>query len=51
MMAAMEIRLRSMVTTTWPVRMAPREMSMTRNRLMIPVVMSEFTSVAVAPSP
>jgi hypothetical protein len=37
--------------TPWPVSTAPRETSMTRNRLMIPVVMSEFTSVAVAPSP
>ena len=51
MMAAMDIRLRSMVTMTWPVSTAPRETSMTRNRLMIPFVMSSFTSVAVAPSP
>ena len=48
MMAAMDIRLRTMVTTTWPVSTAPRETSMTRNRLMIPFVMSSFTSVAVA---
>src|SRR5579862_9947661 len=51
MIAVIEIRLRSMVTMTWPVMTAPRETSITRSRLMIPVVMSALTSVAVAPRP
>ena len=33
-----------MVATTWPVMTAPRETSMTLNRLMMPFVMSELTS-------
>ena len=51
MMTASAIRLRSVVATTWPVSTAPRETSMTLNRLMMPFVMSSFTAVAVAPSP
>ena len=51
MRAAMATRLVSTLATTWPVSTAPRETSMTLNRLMMPFVMSEFTDVAVAPSP
>ena len=49
--AAMATRLVSTLATTCPVSTAPRETSMTLNRLMMPLVMSEFTAVAVAPSP
>ena len=49
--AAMAMRLVSRLAMTWPVSTAPRETSMTLNRLMMPLVMSEFTAVAVAPRP
>jgi hypothetical protein len=49
--AAMAIRLVSTLATTCPVSTAPRETSMTLKRLMMPLVMSEFTDVAAAPSP
>ena len=51
MMAATAIRLRSRVSATCATSTALREMSITLNRLMIPLVMSEFTAVAVALSP
>ena len=47
----MATRFVSTLATTWPVSTAPRETSMTLNRLMMPLVMSEFTDVAVAPRP
>ncbi len=49
--AATATRLVSRLATTWPVSTALRETSMTLNRLMIPLVMSEFTAVAVEPRP
>ncbi len=51
MMAAMATDVLSMVAATWPVRTAPRETFMTLNRLMMPLVMSEFTDTAVPDSP
>ncbi len=51
MMAAMAIRVRSRLPMTCAFSTAPREMSMTLNRLMTPLVMSELTAIAVALSP
>ena len=51
MMAAMAIKLVSMLAMTWALSTALREMSITLNRLMMPFVMSEFTASAVALSP
>ncbi|UKY48216.1 hypothetical protein [Streptomyces inhibens] len=42
---------RSVVTMTCPVGTAPQETSMTLNRLMTPLVMPEFTAVAVDANP
>ena len=44
-------QLVSTLATTLPVRTAPRETSITLNRLMMPLVMSAFTATAVPPSP
>ena len=49
--AAIAMRLRTTVTTTCPVSTAPRDTSITRSRLMIPVVMSVLTASAVALRP
>lgn len=51
MMTASANRPRTAVETTWPVSTAPRETSITLNRLMMPFVISPFTPAAVGPRP